>query len=498
MAGPDILIIGSGMGGATLAAALAPSGRRIVILERGERLEHSAEARDDAAIFGRGHFRTAEMWLDAEGRPFSPGNYYHPGGNSKFYGAVLMRYRAEDFAPLRHMGGTTPGWPLAYDDLERYYQAAENLYQVRGELGDDPTEPVHSGGYNFPPVPDESPIADLRHRLKSVGLHPSSLPLGVDIDRWLAHGKTPWDAFPDTCGGKMDAETVGLAHALQHPNVTLVTGARVTRLIPGPDGRIAGVELIRDGKADHLSAPIIALCTGAVITASLLLGSADADHPTGIANRSDQVGRNFMNHNLSAVLGLHPFRRNDSIYQKTIQMNDYYLTGGPAGEPLGNIQMLGKISGTILASDTPIPRPVANWIARHSVDVLAMSEDLPDPESRVRLKDGQIVLDWRRSNWDAHLALVAKLKSALRRAGYPITLSRPFDKRTPSHQCGTARMGADPKASVVDPFCRAHDHPNLFITDASVLPTSAAVNPALTIAALALRTADHIRERHFS
>ncbi len=498
MTAADIIIIGSGMGGATLAAALAPTGRRILILERGTRLEHTPEARDEVAIFGRGRFRPDEQWLDGEGQPFNPGNYYHAGGNSKFYGAVLMRYRAEDFRPLRHLGGTTPGWPFGYDEIEPFYQAAENLYQVRGTLGEDPTEPRHSGDYNFPPVPDEPAIVDLRRRLARAGVHPSSLPLGVDIDRWLAHGRTPWDAFPDTCGGKMDAETVGLAHALQFPNVRLQTGARVTRLIAGAEGRIAAIEVARDGRQERLEAPVIALCAGAVMSAALLLGSADGAHPAGLANRSDQVGRNFMNHNLSAVLGIHPWRRNDSIYQKTIQINDFYLTGGPGGAPLGNVQMLGKISGPILASDTPIPLPVAKWIARHAVDILAMSEDLPNPESRVSLRDGQIVLDWKRSNWEAHLALVARVKTVLRRAGYPIVLSRAFDRRTPSHQCGTARMGADPRASVVDAMCRSHDHPNLFVVDASVLPTSAAVNPALTIAALALRTAGHIAGRDFA
>lgn len=498
MTAADIIIIGSGMGGATLAAALAPTGRRILILERGTRLEHSPEARDEVAIFGRGHFRPDEQWLDGEGQPFNPGNYYHAGGNSKFYGAVLMRYRAEDFRPLRHLGGTTPGWPIGYDEIEPFYQVAENLYQVRGTLGEDPTEPRHSGEYNFPPVPDEPTIADLRRRLAGAGVRPSSLPLGVDIDRWLAHGRTPWDAFPDTCGGKMDAETVGLAHALQFPNVRLQTGARVTRLIAGSDGRIAAVEVAHEGRVERLEAPVIALCAGAVMSAALLLGSTDGAHPTGLANRSDQVGRNFMNHNLSAVLGIHPWRRNDSVYQKTIQINDFYLTGGPEGAPLGNVQMLGKISGPILASDTPIPLPVAKWIARHAVDILAMSEDLPNPDSRVSLRDGQIVLDWKRSNWEAHLALVARVKAVLRRAGYPIVLSRAFDRRTPSHQCGTARMGADPRASVVDVMCRSHDHPNLFVVDASVLPTSAAVNPALTIAALALRTAGHIAGRDFA
>ncbi len=476
------------MGGATLAAALAPSGRRILILERGDRMEDTPASRDAIAIFRDGHFRPDEMWLDGEGKPFNPGNYYVAGGNSKLYGAVLIRYRAEDFSPLHHLGGTTQGWPISYDVLEPWYQAAEKLYQVRGALGEDPSEPRHSGGYDFPPVPDEASIADLRRRLQGVGLHPASLPLGVDIQKWLAKGQTPWDAFPNTCGGKMDAETIGLNYALQHPNVTFAPVSRVRRLL-AEGGRITGVEV--EGKG-LLSAPVVVLCAGAVQSAALLLASADDAYPTGLANGSDQVGRNFMNHNLSAVLGIHPFRRNTSVYQKTIMVNDFYLTGGPNGAPLGNIQMLGKISGPILASDTPIPLPLANWIAGHAVDVLAMSEDLPNPESRVTLRGEQIVLDWKRSNWQAHLALVAKLKAVLKRAGYPITLARAFDRRTPSHQCGTARMGADPATSVVNADCRAHDLANLYIVDASVLPTSAAVNPSLTIAALALRTAEHI------
>jgi choline dehydrogenase-like flavoprotein len=498
MSDADVIIIGSGMGGATLAAQLAPTGRRILIIEKGERLQPSPADRDAEAIFGKAHFRPKEEWLDGDGQPFNPGNYYNVGGNSKFYGAVLLRYRREDFSPLRHMGGTTPGWPIAYDSLEPWYQRAEHLFEVRGSLGDDPTEPPHSGVYDHTPVPDEPAIADLRRRLKSVGLHPTSLPLGVDIDTWLAHGKTTWDAFPDTCGGKKDAETVSLAQALRHPNVSLSTGCEVTRLLAGEGGQITGVEVLERGETTVLSAPLLVLAAGAVRSAAILLSSADENYPRGLANRSDQVGRNFMNHNCSAVLALHPFRRNPSVYQKTLLVNDFYLTGGPNGEPLGNIQLLGKITGPILAATSPLPRPLAHWIADRSVDLYAMSEDLPDPESRVTVRNGRIVLDWKRSNWEGHLALVDKLKRLLRKAGYPVVLSRPFDRRTPSHQCGTARMGSDPATSVVDSFGRSHDHPNLFIVDASILPTSAAVNPALTIAALALRSGQHIIETELS
>ncbi|SNR60126.1 GMC oxidoreductase [Puniceibacterium sediminis] len=491
---PEIIVIGSGMGGATIAAALAPTGRQILILERGEHLRDSPEARDATAIFARGHFRPKESWLDGQGRAFNPGNFYFVGGNTKMYGAVLFRFREADFSLNSHMGGTSAGWPVSYDDFAPYYDRAEALYQVRGALGADPSEPPHAGDYPHPPVPDEPVIADLAQRLRASGLHPSPLPLGVDLDRWLAGGKTPWDGHPDTCGGKMDAESCGLAEALKYPNVTLQTGTHVDRLLADENGRITGLEVTRDGLGETLSAPVVVLAAGAVNTAALLLRSADARHPAGLANSSDQVGRNFMNHNASAMLALHPLRRNPSVYQKTLTVNDFYLDGGPYGEPLGNVQLLGKISAPILSSQSGIPLRIAKWITDRSIDLYLMSEDLPDVDSRVTVKDGQIRLDWRRSNWEAHLALVAKMKQVMRRAGFPVVLSKAFDRRTPSHQCGTARMGWDSTRSVTDIWGRTHDHENLFIADASVLPTSGAVNPSLTVAAHALRCADAISE----
>lgn len=494
---PDVIIIGSGMGGATLAAALAPSARRILILERGEHLRPSAQDRDAAAIFRDDVYRADEDWLDGTDTPFNPGNYYNVGGNSKLYGAALIRYRKADFDVIAHFGGKTPGWPISYDDLEADYAAAEQMYAVRGALGNDPTEPTHSNSYPHAPVPDEPDIADLRRKLKAKGLHPSSIPLGVDVEGWLAAGQTTWDAYPNTCGAKMDAETCGLKAALAYPNVDLRTGCHVTKLHEDADGCIAGVETQINGQSETLSAPIIVVAAGAVQTAALLLASSNDKNPKGLANRSDQLGRNFMNHNCSAVMALHPLRRNQSVYQKTVMMNDFYL-GTDGQPPLGNIQMLGKITGPILAANAKLPSWLANVIAARSFDFYAMSEDLPNPDSRVTLKNGQIKLDWQRSNWDTHLRLVSKLKSVLRKVGFPIVMSRAFDRRMPSHQCGTARMGVDPQTSVVDTFCRSHDHKNLFIVDASVLPTSAAVNPALTIAALALRAGRHIMQTEFA
>jgi choline dehydrogenase-like flavoprotein len=486
----DVLIVGSGMGGATAAAGLAPTGARILILERGARLRDSAEARDPRAIFQRGVFRPDETWLDGAGRSFNPGNYYYVGGNSKLYGAVLIRYRAQDFAPRVYRDGATAGWPFSYEELEPWYSRAEKLYNVRGATGFDPTEPKHSAPYPYDPVPDEPAIGKVRERLKRVGLHPFPLPLGVDIDKWLSHAKTPWDAFPDTRTGKMDAETCALDKALAYRNVELRENARVERLLTGPDGkRIAGVEASIAGERKAISAGIVILAAGAVNSAALLLVSGE----NGVANRSGAVGRHFMNHNCSAMLAIDPRTVNDSVYQKTLGVNDFYLDDGRGGPPLGNIQLLGRVTAPILKSSlSRAPEWALSLMSSRSVDWYAMSEDLPNPESRVTVDGGQIRLDWRRSNWSAHEGLVKAFKERLRAAGYPIVLTKPFDRRTPSHQCGTVRIGSDPATSPLDPYCRAWDHPNLFVVDASFLPTSAAVNPSLTIAAQALRVSDHI------
>ena len=495
---PDIVIIGSGIGGATIASGLAGSGARVLILERGELLQATPETRDTAAIFGRGHFRPREIWREAGGERFNPGNYYCVGGNSKFYGGVLIRFRQEDFSEMEHFGGLSPAWPFAYDELEPWYSKAEQLFRVRGSLGDDPTEPRHSVPYAFPPVPDEPPIARAREELKGLGLHPASLPLGVDIETWLKGGRTGWDAFPNTGAGKMDAESAPLAAALRDMNIELLTGAEVGHLELAPDGKaIATVHYRHQGQSKRVSPRLVILSAGAIMSAVILLRSPSPKGQgfgQGLANSSDQVGRNFMNHNSVAMMAIDPRRRNDSVYQKTLMLNDYYLSGGRGGRPLGNVQLLGKIDGNVLAANVKaMPRFALDWMAGHSVDWSLVSEDLPDPESRVMADGGEVVMQWRRSNMQASNELKKVMRANLRACGYPIVLTRLIDKRTPSHQCGTVRMGRDPASSPLDIFCRSHDHRNLFVVDAGFMPTSAAVNPALTVAAQALRVADHIR-----
>ena len=483
-----------------MASGLGSSGASVVILERGEQLPESWHARDTRSIFIDGYYRPTESWRDTRGREFNPGNYYYVGGNSKFYGAVMIRYRERDFGALEHADGISPAWPIDYRAIEPWYSAAEKLFQVRGAVGQDPTEPFHSTEYSYPPVADEPAIASARERLVKLGLRPFSLPLAIDIEKWLSHGKTPWDAYPDVRTGKLDAETAPLAVALRHPSVSLVTGAKVERLIIERDGRrIVGAEYSKNGERVLVRAKIVVLSAGAVNSAAILLRSSSEAYPEGLANRSGVVGRHFMNHNATAMLSVDPRVTNDSVYQKTIGLNDFYFDDGRGGPPLGNVQLLGRVSAPILKASLPlVPEFALRWLARHSVDWYAMSEDLPDPESRVRVDGKSIVLAWRRTNMTAHRGLIRRMKEVFHAAGYPIVLARAFDKRTPSHQCGTVRFGLDPGTSALDPFCRAHDHPNLFVVDASFMPSSAAVNPSLTVAAQALRVADHIQATGFA
>lgn len=487
---PDVVIIGSGMGGSCAALPLAQSGAKIAILEYGKQLSPHPNNRDARAIFQRRYFRAKELWYDRAGKAFGPGNYYYHGGNTKFYGAVLMRYRASDFDGVQHLEGAAPAWPFRYQELEPWYQRAEELFCVRGELGVDSTEPYHSDAYSYPPVPDEPAIAEFRARLKTVGLHPASLPLGIDIKEWLSHGPTTFDAFPDARTGKMDAETCALLPALRYDNVQMESGAEVLRLILGPDGRrVDRVEYRQDEEVKYLRAHTFVLAAGAVRSAKVLLASREG----GLANRSDTVGRHFMNHNLTALMAFDPKFANDSVYQKTFGLNDFYLDDGRGGPPLGHVQLFGRVTGQIVKGTIPwAPEFLLTLAMNHSVGILLMSEDLPSPNSRVELDGERLILDWRRSNLKSHKMLSWRMSSLLREAGFQITLARPFDRNTTSHQCGTIRIGDDPKAAPLDEYGRSFEHSNLFVTDASCLVTSGAVNPSLTVAATALRSANHI------
>ena len=494
----DILIVGTGAGGGTLARALAGRAARVLVLERGDFLPQEAENWDAEAVFRHGRYQSAERWEDAAGGTFAPGVHYVVGGNTKVYGAALPRLREEDFDPVLHEGGVSPAWPIAYGDLEPYYAEAERRFWVHGAAGDDPTEPPRSGPFPFPPMPQDPFMGDLTERLRAQGLHPHALPIGLDyrVGGRCVRCRT-CDGFPCRVLAKGDADVCGVRPALMHPNVELWTRAFARRLVLDPAGRrVVAVEVERDGDVVTVAADTVVVAAGAVNSAALLLRSAGGACPNGVANGSGLVGRNYMVHTNSVLVAVHPTRLNTTVFQKTIAINDFYRAGADPRfpYPMGNLQPVGKLQAAMLAADQPrLPTSLLRAVAERSSDWWVMSEDLPDPENRVTLAPGGgIRVRWRPNNLVAHARLMAQARLMLRRAGYPVVRSRRMGIATNSHQCGTLRFGTDSATSVLDPLGRAHDHDNLYVVDASFFPSSAAVNPALTIAAQALRVADHL------
>jgi choline dehydrogenase-like flavoprotein len=505
----DIIIIGSGAGGGTIAHALAESGARLLIVERGDFVPQEEENWSAEAVWKDLRYRTTERWLDEEGREFQPYTHYNVGGNTKFWGSVLYRLRREDFEEMSHAGGMSPAWPIDYETLAPYYDRAERLYQVRGAVGEDPTEPAH-GPYPFPAVPHAPGMARIAERLREQGLHPSSLPLGV-----LNPGSPGGCRLCNTCNSfacrihaKSDADVIAVRPAVNRPNVTLWTNACARRLLTDPSGRrVETVEIERNGSVERVEARTVVVSCGAINSAALLLRSASNTHPHGLANASGLVGRRYMAHLATMLEGVR-WRKNGDEFQKTLAINDFYLAGPHAPFPLGQIQSQGRTQPIMakVVGDTwrckgiqmrRIPlRAYDEWVSR-ATDWLAMTEDLPDPDNRVRLAaDGRIVLDVRQNNQRAHALLVERMREILGRLGYwsPKMFAHSAGAKNTTHQCGTIVFGTDPRASVLDPFCRAHDVANLFVVDASFFPSSAAVNPGLTIAAQALRVADHISD----
>lgn len=492
----DVLIVGSGMGGSTLAWALRRSGRRVLVVERGGHLPRERENSDLSEVYLRGRYKNAETWYDdSTGAPFTPGVYYWVGGNTKVYGACLPRFRVSDFAATRQLDGVSRRWPFSYDELEPYYAKAEELYRVRGRLAEDPTEPAHSTPYPYPALEHEPMIARLARSLKSQGLHPFHMANGMALESASDRAScATCDGAPCQTGRKSDAENCALSQALGSPHVSLETGIRIDTLETSADGRrIAAAVGTRGDRPVRIIARTYVLAAGAVNSAVILLRSTNHAHPRGVANSSGLVGRNYMVHNSTFFMAIDPLRRNDTQWQKTLGINDWYEAGGNVTNPLGNVQMLGKLRAPMLKAAKPwVPAWFLRWMTDHSVDFYLTTEDLPDPENRVTLVDGRIHIRWSRNQRAAHRELVRRMRKAVHRAGFPFVATQRMGIETNSHQCGTAVAGDDPRSSVLNRDCRAHDVSNLWVVDSSFFPSSAALNPALTIAANALRVAPSI------
>lgn len=506
----DVIIIGTGAGGGTLAHRLAPSGKRVLLLERGEYVRREKDNWSSRAVVTEGKYHIKEPWYDREGKEFHPGTHYFVGGNTKFYGAALVRLRKEDFGSLRHRDGISPAWPLSYEDLEPYYTEAEHLYHVHGVRGSDPTEPPASAPYKYPPVSHEPRIQQLHDDLTRIGHRPFYLPVGIMLDE-SNPGKSrcircnTCDGFPCLVSAKADAQVVCVDPALEHPNVSMLTGAYVSRLETGDSGReVTRVHVERNGATETYSANVVVVSCGAINSAALLLRSASDKHPKGLANSSDVVGRHYMCH-VNAVMLAISRCENPTIFQKTLGLNDFYFGADDWDYPMGHISFVGKTDANVLAAGAPaiVPGMTLDVMARHSLDFWLTTEDLPDPDNRVTVGEGgRINLSYKPSNVESHNRLQAKLKGLLKHINcteHLFHMNAYIGKRIPlagvAHQNGTIRFGHDPKTSALDLNCKAHDVDNLYVVDASFFPSSGAMNPALTIMANALRVGDHLLDR---
>jgi len=505
----DVAIVGSGAGGATLAYALAGTGLKVLVLERGDYLQRAKQNWNVDAVFNDGVYTTPERWLDMHGTLFRPGQHYFVGGNTKFYGAALLRFRESDFKESRHYGGVSPAWPISYEDLEPYYTRAEHLYRVHGLHGTDPTEPPASAQYRYPPVSHEPRIAELAEDLTKLGLHPFPLPVGVMLDESDRERSTcircnTCDGFPCLVDAKADAHVIAMRPALRDPNITLLTGAYVKRLeTNGAGNAVSDVVFEQGGAEQRVQANVVVISAGAINSAALLLRSANDKHPKGLANSSDMVGRNYMCHNNSAMIFLSK-RRNDTVFQKTLGVNDFYYGDDSFEFPMGHVQMLGKSEAAMFRADAKFAPGIAlEEMAAHALDFWFTSEDLPDPENRVTLeRDGNIRLSYSENNVEPHKRLIEHFKANLDHLGCrshwlpnAVYLGKKIPIAGVAHQNGTLRFGHDPQTSVLDVHCKAHELDNLYVVDASFFVSSTAVNPALTIIANALRVGEHIQSR---
>lgn len=498
----DIIIIGTGAGGGTLAQKLAPTGKRILILERGDRMPFSEQNRTDVDIFKKERYHAPEQWYDEDGEPFSPQTNYAVGGNTKVYGAALMRFREKDFEAVNYQDGLAPEWPIQYADLEPYYTQAEKLYQVHGDLDQDPTEPAHSDRYQYPAIEHPPIVQPIVQAIQSAGLHPTNLPMSCTLKADDATG---------------DAEVFGIDLATQHDNVTLKTNAKVTALHTNPSGtEIRGVQTeltTESGPVITLfNADIVVLACGAVNSAALLLTSANQAHPNGLANRSGQLGRNLMKM-LMTVIVERGAADNDGTFPRSISINDFYWGAGNYNYPMGHIENTGGLFQDIIFAESPpllsvlarlLPDVSLRQLATRSIGWWAYTGTLPNPDNRIYIKDTprrqKLYYDFKPNNLEAHDRLVYKwmeILKALEGSTLGLRQSNVYPRgeapiQVVGYQCGTCKMGTDSETSVLNTHCRTHDIHNLYVVDSSFFPACPSIGPALTIMANALRVGEHL------
>ncbi|ORV00495.1 glucose-methanol-choline oxidoreductase [Mycobacterium bohemicum] len=529
----DVIVVGTGMGGGMLGYSLARSGRRVLFVEKGRstlpgtpgtirdampelaepRAARSAGAYYDALARAG---RTTDEIEDISGRfpkRFVPFIGAGTGGSSALYGMVCERFFAQDFTPrqnFRDPGDSTvpEAWPITYDQLSPWYAQAEKQLGVRG--APDPLRP-ESAAVGLPPAPpfsaDNQPLVNY---LTGRGLHPYHLPMACDYTDDCATCQTYLCAR--SC--KNDAARNGVLPAVTEHGAHLLPECRVVRL-EADRTKVTQVIAQHHGDMLALKAKVVVLAAGALATPVLLLNSRSGDWPRGLANGSDYVGRNLMRHLLDPIeVWPHPNHRTDAA-NKEIGLNDFYFI---EGQKHGTLQSFGAIPpmqwltnrpdwrGRALRAMSPAVRQIYTRFFTGGLVLAAMTEDLPYLDNRVLPYD-RPSLDGRQrlrmqyrlhpSEIQRRAAFLRQLKDVLKPFRHMPVGSGEANANL-GHACGTCRFGADPKTSVLDPHNRAHEVDNLYVVDTSFFPSSAGLNPSLTVAANALRVADHLNQAHFA
>ena len=481
----DVLIIGSGAGGGTMAGALAAAGRKVLLLEQGAGLALADQNVADIDLFRRQRYHPAEEWIGTDGDPFAPQMVEAVGGNTKIWGGVLERMLPEEFVAMPMQEGSGPDWGLRYADLEPWYEQAEALYRVHGEAG----QPF--GAEAVQPFQVE-----LRAALERQGLHPYRLPLSVS------------ESAQDPSG---DAELFGVDRALGQPGFELRQGARVLMLHTDAGGQeVRGVEAQIGQQRWLFKAHQVVRAAGAIGSAVILLRSASDAHPQGLANGSDQVGRHLMRPQLTAMLQ-RASRAHSGRYGPALGVLDFHGGDRNVSYALGAVRGGGGVLQDPLFAESPpvlslvsrlLPDGALEWLADRSVSWWVSSAVSPDPDNRVSLRGERVVINYLANNREAHDRLVYRWLDVMKRVENdpettvvqraPIYPRGEAPLSVMGFSCGTCRMGPDPATSVVSLEGRCHEVENLWIADASVFPGCPAVGPGLTVVANALRIGEAI------
>jgi choline dehydrogenase-like flavoprotein len=486
----DVIVIGSGAGGATFAYACARAGKSVLLLERGRRYRPDEHPLDEQAmLIDKRPYDDRPIAVNGTPKQLYIGGVL--GGGTALYGAALLRPSRDDFHPGKHYGGRLPrplwDWPVAYDDLETHYSEAERLFGVAG-TGDDDFGPLQKPrhGYSLHPLPLHAMNERLMAANRADGLRPFRLPLAIDPSRCLrCHACAGY-----ICPTEARRGTTHLVERTAGLPIRVLTGMEAEAFSRDGAGHIDGVRAVdrTTGGKTLYRAGRYALAAGAISSPLLLLRSGlDGPH----------VGRHYMAHLSPIVAGLFSKPTGaDETFVKQVGFADYYFGTRSRREKLGLVQSLPVPGPLMLAKAAPriIPRRIQQFLRQRMLPLAGIVEDLPNPDNRVSWgRNGQPRLRYRFSPYDLGRGrrLSRLMARILRRAGALVCLVKPFPSdEHMAHQCGTLRFGFDPAHAVLGPDCRLFGHPNVFVVDGSFMPTSLGVGPALTIAANALRVAD--------